>query len=82
MSEIDLNEKKVKNRICLSVKWRGISIGLVFEESPESWRISDDLKGEFWALADYNSKDLAIEALIQKKQALDDFRINQISTQK
>ena len=82
MSEIELIQKSVKGKDCLSLKWRNIHIGYIYTNDEGNWRISDDKKGEFWALDDYPSKDSAIEALVQKKQTLDDFRLSQISTQK
>lgn len=82
MIELELKEKSVKGKDCLSVKWRNLLIGFIYSEDSEQWRISDDLRGEFWSLEDYPSKELALEALVQKKQKLDDFRLNQISTQK
>jgi hypothetical protein len=81
MDDIELIERTVGSRDCLSLKWRKISIGLIFEENSDNWRISTDLKGEFWALEEFNDKDAAIQALIDKKTELDNFRIQQLSGQ-
>ncbi|MCH2207533.1 MAG: hypothetical protein MK132_16880 [Lentisphaerales bacterium] len=82
MNELDVNEKNVKGKNCLSVKWRSILIGFIYPETSGQWRISDDLRGEFWSLEVYSTQELAIEALVQKKQQLDDFRLSRISSQK
>ena len=82
MSEVVCIEHKIKDKYCLAVKWRNIAIGYVFEVSMGAWLISTDLKGEFWSLESYSSKQVAIDALVQKKQSLDNFRLGQISIKK
>ena len=79
MSEIELREKSLKGKECIGVIWRSIPIGFVYFSESRKWKISNDLKGEFWSIIDFSSKNDAIEALVLKKQNLDEFRLKQLS---
>ncbi|MCM8537340.1 MAG: hypothetical protein NE334_15475 [Lentisphaeraceae bacterium] len=80
MSEIILVTKTVKSKECTSVTWRNIPAGLVLEESEGKWRTTMDLKGEFWDLETYPDQDTAVAKLIDKKKALDEYRMSQLSS--
>ncbi|MCM8528800.1 MAG: hypothetical protein NE327_19915 [Lentisphaeraceae bacterium] len=76
MDEIELKNCTVRKRQCEKVIWNNIPVGLIFAEEDGTWRLTTDLKGEFWALAVVDSKDSAIRNLIQKRQELDEYRVN------
>ena len=80
MDEIELKNCTVRRRECEKVIWKDIPIGLIFSEPDSQWRITTDLKGEFWTLNDYETKDSAIADLVQKRQELDDYRVNLIKS--
>jgi hypothetical protein len=81
MSEIELIEKNINGKNCHKVMWLKAPIGLIFEQSENIWRISDDLKGEFWTFSEYGSKEESLKALIGRKQSLDEVRLKNISDQ-
>ena len=66
MSEVACIKRKIKDKECLAIKWRDILIGYVFEENPDEWRISNDLKGEFWSLEAYPTEQIATETRTQE----------------
>ena len=76
MDGIELKNCTVRRRECEKVIWNDIPIGLIFHEVDSSWRITTDLKGEFWTFDEFQTKELAINSLIQKRQDLDDYRVN------
>jgi len=78
MDEIELRKCSVRKKDCEKVIWKGIPIGLLFSEDQSNWRITADLKGEFWTFDEFCSKDKAIESLVQKRQELDDYRVKLI----
>ena len=76
MDEIELKSCTVRKRQCEKVIWNAVPVGLILPEDDNTWRITSDLKGEFWALDILDSKDSAINSLVQKRQALDNYRVN------
>lgn len=80
MSEIELISKIIKSKECFSVKWRNIPSGLVLQETEGKWRTTMDLKGEFWDLETYPDRDTAVAKLLDKKKALDEYRMSQLSS--
>ena len=71
-------ECSVQGRICFKIAWNKIPIGLV-TEIDSVWHFSREMKGEFWSLNSYDSKESAIEQLVKDRQDLDEFRINLLS---
>ena len=77
-NEIRLEATTVKKRECSKVFYREIAIGLIYQEEDQAWRYSSELKGEFWSLETFADGDAACQALVEKRCALDDFRISQL----
>lgn len=78
MDYVELKSCIIRKKDCEKVTWKGIPIGLIFSEDQSNWRITTDLKGEFWTFDEFQSKDAALESLVQKRQKLDDYRVNLI----
>ena len=78
MDKVELKSCTVRKKDCEKVIWNGIPIGLIFSEDESSWRITGDLKGEFWTFDEFTTQDEAIKSLVQKRQELDDYRVSLI----
>lgn len=78
MDEVELKNCIIRKKDCLKVIWNKLPIGLVFCEDQTSWRITNDLKGEFWTFDEFSSQEEAVKNLVQKRQELDDYRVRLI----
>lgn len=76
MDDIELKNCVVRKRECEKVFWKQIPLGLIFQDEDSTWRITTDLKGEFWAFEEYQNKEDTIKSLVQKRQELDDYRVS------
>lgn len=76
MDNIKLKNCTVRKKECEKVFWKEIPVGLIFTDENSDWRITADLKGEFWNFEEYETKESAIESLVQKRQELDNYRVN------
>ena len=78
MEELRIEEFIIKSRHCHKVYWRNIAIGLIFEESPDQWRYSTELKGEFWSLDTFADSIKAADCLLDKRRKLDEYRLSRL----
>lgn len=76
MDDIELKNSVVRKKECEKVFWKQIPVGLLLLDEESNWRISTDLKGEFWTFDEFETKESAIDSLVQKRQELDDYRVS------
>ena len=76
MDAIELKNCTIRKKECIKVFWKNIPAGLTFCDGSNHWRITTDLKGEFWAFDEFPTKELAIEELIRKLRSLNEYRVN------
>lgn len=76
MNDVELRAAKKVGQ--WKVSWEDRLIGLVRDDSAagEGWRMTYDLKGEFWDLNTFSSQDEAVEALVELKKKMDEDRLN------
>ena len=75
MDEIELQNCTIRQKDCIKVVWRKSPIGLIFCDAHDKWRITTDLKAEFWTLDEFDNQETALESLVKKTQELNDYRI-------
>ena len=76
MDEIELKICTIRKKECIKVFWKNIPAGLTFCDENNNWRITTDLKAEFWTFDEFLTKELAIEELVKKLQSLNEYRVN------
>ena len=83
-SNIDLidnteeQEYSVQGRLCFKILWNSVPVGLV-SEIEGAWHFSREMKGEYWSLNSFETKESAIEHLVEDRRALDEYRIDYLT---
>ena len=75
MNDVELRAAKKAGQ--WKVSWQDQLIGLVRDMTADEqgWRITYDLKGEFWDLNTFDTQDEAVKALVELKQKMDEDRL-------
>ncbi len=75
MSSIEFVEVVSRQKKCFKVKSFDIDIGLVYLEGENNWRVTLDLKGEYWRFEEFGSREAAVEFLVERNRELNEYRL-------